>query len=252
MDEENQQGVMVTNVANDNINIVSLLLGQKADANSEIIGTTPLVVAAGNSSLEMVDLLVTSGANVNKPNPKQITPLISACLTGRREVVKYLLEKDAKVNSQTPDGLSAIQGAVLRNDPEMIDLLLSYGVDIEMTSETGITPFWLAAGLGYRESMIALLDAGARCDLDQKSAIDLMELAFRYDMPEAVKLALDAGKELVDLELGTFRALSPLIDDDVFDILTLEGSVASRNLFGGTAPEQVRVQITDARRRIAE
>jgi TonB family protein len=39
--------------------------------------------------------------------------------------------------------------------------------------------------------MMTLLDAGARCDLDQKSAIDLMELAFRYDMPEAVKLALD-------------------------------------------------------------
>lgn len=190
-DKENQQGVMVTNVMDDNLHIVSFLLGQRADANSEIVGTTPLIVAAGNSSLEMVDLLVTSGADVNKPNPKQITPLISACLTGRREVVKYLLEKNAKVNIQTPEGLSAIQAAVLRNDPEMIALLLSYGVDIEMTSKSGITPFWVAAGLGYRKSMITLLDAGARCDLDRKSAIDLMELAFRYDMPEAVKLALD-------------------------------------------------------------
>ena len=106
------------------------------------------------------------------------------------EVVKYLLEKGANVNRKSKDGLSAIEAAVLRNDPEIIDLLLSYNVDIETKDRTGKSPFWLAAMLGYRKSMNILLDAGAQCDLDHEIALELMELAFRYDMPEAVDLAL--------------------------------------------------------------
>jgi argininosuccinate lyase len=71
-------------------------------------------------------------------------------------------------------------------------------------------------------------------------------LAFR-DAHEAVALAVricvDRGCDLADLSLDQMRAELPsvagLIGDDVFEYLTLEGSVASRNHPGGTAPEQV-------------
>jgi len=43
------------------------------------------------------------------------------------------------------------------------------------------------------------------------------------------------------------RDLSPMIDTDVFTVLTLEGSVNARNHLGGTAPEQVRRAIAAAR-----
>ena len=56
-----------------------------------------------------------------------------------------------------------------------------------------------------------------------------------------------AGCDLADLPLAELRAFSPLIGADVFAVLTLEGSVASRDHPGGTAPAQVRA----ARRRRA-
>jgi TonB family protein len=189
-DKENLQNSLVANIAGGNYNTVSFLLDQKAEADGETLGTTPLVMAAGASDVEMVDLLIERGADVNKGNNSQVTPLLSACLTGRMEVVKYLLEKDAEVNAQSQNGLSALQAAVLRNDPELIELLVSYGVNIEEKDESGKTPFWKAAMLGHRESMDTLLLAGATCDLNHKDAIELMELAFRYDMPEAVDLAI--------------------------------------------------------------
>jgi argininosuccinate lyase len=49
------------------------------------------------------------------------------------------------------------------------------------------------------------------------------------------------------LPLAELQAYSPLISDDVFEVLTLEGSVAARNHVGGTAPEQVRLAIARAR-----
>ena len=82
-DAENQQLVMIDNISGNNYNTVSLLLDKKADADKELYGTTPLIVAAGSSSLDVVKLLINSGAKISKTGEKDITPLMSACLTGR-------------------------------------------------------------------------------------------------------------------------------------------------------------------------
>jgi argininosuccinate lyase len=66
----------------------------------------------------------------------------------------------------------------------------------------------------------------------------------------AVKMAVELDKPLASLDLDALRALSPAIGEDVYDVLTPQGAVEARNLLGGTAPAQVRVQIEAARRRI--
>ncbi len=75
-------------------------------------------------------------------------------------------------------------------------------------------------------------------------------LPFR-DAHEAVALAVrhaeGQGCDLSELPLADLRRFSPLIGDDVYAVLTLEGSVASRNHAGGTAPAQVRAAIAAAR-----
>jgi argininosuccinate lyase len=48
--------------------------------------------------------------------------------------------------------------------------------------------------------------------------------------------------------VAELRQFSPLVGDDVHDVLTLEGSVSSRNHPGGTAPAQVRAAIAAARK----
>jgi argininosuccinate lyase len=49
------------------------------------------------------------------------------------------------------------------------------------------------------------------------------------------------------MSLERLRQFSPLIEQDVFAVLTLEGSVAARDHVGGTAPNQVRGHRTRAR-----
>jgi argininosuccinate lyase len=67
----------------------------------------------------------------------------------------------------------------------------------------------------------------------------------------AVRLGIDTSRDLSDLDLTELQALSSVIESDVFTVLTLEGSVAARNHFGGTAPAQVRAAIARAQQRIA-
>ena len=66
----------------------------------------------------------------------------------------------------------------------------------------------------------------------------------------AVRYGLDTGKDLSELSLEELRRFSETIGDDVYAVLTLEGSVAARKHFGGTAPEQVRAAIKRARKRL--
>ncbi|MEY3632022.1 MAG: argininosuccinate lyase, partial [Pseudomonadota bacterium] len=71
-------------------------------------------------------------------------------------------------------------------------------------------------------------------------------LAFR-DAHEAVALAVkagvQAGKDLSEFSLTELQVFSPLIEQDVFKVLQVEGSAAARSHPGGTAPDQVRAQI---------
>jgi len=64
----------------------------------------------------------------------------------------------------------------------------------------------------------------------------------------AVREAEHRRVDLAALELADLRRFSPAIDPDVFDVLTLEGSVARRDHPGGTAPRRVREAIAAARR----
>jgi len=47
------------------------------------------------------------------------------------------------------------------------------------------------------------------------------------------------------------KSFDARIENDVFDVLTLEGSVKARNIIGGTAPEQVRFQVNQLRKLLA-
>ena len=66
----------------------------------------------------------------------------------------------------------------------------------------------------------------------------------------AVKVAIGRGLDLSQLPLVELQALHPAIGEDVFAVLTLQGSLAARNVLGGTAPVQVRAQIERHRARL--
>ncbi|MBW7902296.1 MAG: argininosuccinate lyase [Rhodocyclaceae bacterium] len=66
----------------------------------------------------------------------------------------------------------------------------------------------------------------------------------------AVKRAEELGVDLPQLPLAELQTFSPLIADDVFAVLTVEGSLAARDHVGGTAPNQVRAAVARARARL--
>ena len=88
------------------------------------------------------------------------------------------------------------------------------------------------------------------------TATDLADYLVRKGIPfrdsheivgKAVAKCIDENCDLSELPLAALQAFSSEIDNDVFAILTLEGSVASRDHLGGTAPAQVTQAAARAR-----
>ncbi|KAG1657143.1 Argininosuccinate lyase [Nymphon striatum] len=89
------------------------------------------------------------------------------------------------------------------------------------------------------------------------TATDLADYLVGKDMPfrdahevvgSAVAYGVEQGKDLSEMSLEELQQFSTIITEDVFEVLTLEGSVAARNHLGGTAPEQVKARIAEAKK----
>jgi argininosuccinate lyase len=92
------------------------------------------------------------------------------------------------------------------------------------------------------------------------TATDLADYLVKKGMPfrdaheivaKAVKAAQSHSVDLSELPLAVLQQFSPQIDKDVYDALSLRGSLDARNVLGGTAPAQVRGQIARHRSRLA-
>lgn len=69
---------------------------------------------------------------------------------------------------------------------------------------------------------------------------------------KSVAYGIELNKDLSDMTLDELQQFSSEIDNDVFDILTLEGSVAARDHIGGTAPNQVVFAVDTAKNLLNE
>ena len=96
--------------------------------------------------------------------------------------------------------------------------------------------------------------------LGYMTATDLADYLVRKAVPfrdaheavgRAVRRAVETDRDLSEMSLEELRTFSPVVENDVFEVLTLDGSVAARNHLGGTAPAQVRAAIVRAKAKLA-
>lgn len=93
------------------------------------------------------------------------------------------------------------------------------------------------------------------------TATDLADYLVRKGLPfrdahevvgKAVAFGVDTAKDLSEMTLEELQQFSGMITDDVFEVLTLEGSVAARDHIGGTAPNQVKKAVVTGRELIKD
>ncbi len=101
----------------------------------------------------------------------------------------------------------------------------------------------------------------AACEEGHLTATDLADYLVTKGLPfreahhvvgRIVSFAEEQGLKLWEIPLEKLREFSPLIGEDVYEWLTLEGSVERRKVPGGTAPERVKEALARAREELAQ
>ncbi|TYO97482.1 argininosuccinate lyase [Geothermobacter ehrlichii] len=92
------------------------------------------------------------------------------------------------------------------------------------------------------------------------TATDVADYCVRKGLPfrqahevvgKTVRYCIEQGKDIPELSLDEFRQFSELIDEDIYDFVTLEASVDARKATGGTAKEAVAREIARARQQLS-
>jgi uncharacterized protein len=122
-------------------------------------GFQGLGLAAFFGQVEVVEYLIKSGAKVNIPssNPMHVQPLHSAVAAHHMQISEMLLEAGANVNAVQQDGYTPLHVAAANGQIEMVQLLLCFGAKKNVHLDDGRTPPDLAREKDHPE-IIALLE----------------------------------------------------------------------------------------------
>ena len=117
-------------VENGHCDVVTAILSKKGarlNVKETTFGMTALHVAASKGNKEIVELLLTRGADIEAREDTGRTALHTAAFRGYMEIVKFLLEKGAKINAQTNDGKTPLDWAIINTKIDIAEAIRAAG-----------------------------------------------------------------------------------------------------------------------------
>ncbi|XP_023249504.1 kinase D-interacting substrate of 220 kDa isoform X4 [Seriola lalandi dorsalis] len=159
-------------------------------------GQTPLMVAAEQGNLEIVQELIRRGANVNLDDVDCWTALISAAKEGHIEVVRELLENNANLEHRDMGGWTALMWAAYKGCTDVAELLLEKGANPHITGQYSVYPIIWAAGRGHAEIVHLLLQHGAKVNCSDKYGTTPLIWAARKGHYDSVMHLLAYGADV--------------------------------------------------------
>eukprot|EP00026_Physarum_polycephalum_P003841 Phypoly_transcript_03857.p1 GENE.Phypoly_transcript_03857~~Phypoly_transcript_03857.p1 ORF type:complete len:722 (+),score=129.74 Phypoly_transcript_03857:58-2223(+) len=172
----------------------------------------PLKKAISGGNPKVVELLLESGANVYGVDILGYTPILVAALKGDVEIAKILLAHGADPNvkaNRDEDYVQPIHFAASGGHPQMVKLLLAEGVDVNARTSNNETPFYFAAQNGSVEVARLLLSKGADFNTSQRDTQDTpLLIAIKNGHAGVVRLLLENGAPLPPRKRDTLFLLA--------------------------------------------
>ena len=142
----------------------------KAEKWQDIAGWTPLHFAARSNRKEIVELLITVGADVNVEADNGLTPLHNAAANADKEVAELLIAEGSDVNAKDIAEWTPLHYAAGRGNKEVGELLIANGADVNAKKKYGYTPLDLAIKYKYPVLADLLRKHGAKTGEELKAA----------------------------------------------------------------------------------
>ena len=150
-------------------------------------GNTLLDIAVLKGTLEIVEYLVSAGANVNYRNSSDGTPLVIAIKNEKFDLIAYLLNQGANVNLASQFNDTPLPTAVGRGELEIVKLIVSHGADLNVKNNNKETPLLIALENNYSEIAEYLISKDANVNIKNQGGKYPLHIAAYNENLEVVK-----------------------------------------------------------------
>ncbi|XP_059193234.1 ankyrin-1a isoform X7 [Centropristis striata] len=192
----------------ENLNVAQLLLNRGANVNfTPKNGITPLHIAARRGNVIMVRLLLDRGAQIDAKTKDELTPLHCAARNGHVRIIEILLDHGAPIQAKTKNGLSPIHMAAQGDHMDCVKQLLQYNAEIDDITLDHLTPLHVAAHCGHHRMAKVLLDKGAKPNSRALNGFTPLHIACKKNHMRVMDLLL---KHSASIEAVTESGLTPL------------------------------------------
>lgn len=205
-----QSSDIISMVKNNDLNGANELINAGADLNTkdDMMGYTPLIIAANNGNKEMAELLLSKGADINAQDTRMGYTALMWALNGNNEdLAKFLIDNGADFKIKANDGTTALILAC-GVSPEISKSLLSKGANINARTDKGLGVFSQCITMGMMrgnekitpEFAEFLLSEGA--SINEKNTVGGYKgytplfWAILYDETDVVKFLAEKGADV--------------------------------------------------------
>lgn len=166
-------------------------------------GLTPLNQASYKGKIEIVQYLLSRGADLTIGDNENSRPIHNAAVSGHIDVVMLLLANGADINVQDDNGYTPIMWAVLRGHPELVDSLLSKSANIYLKDNYTRTAFFMAIMNRNVEIARSFVEAGVNVNIVcDEPFLPITWAIFRGDLAMVEMLVANGADVQVTSSLG--------------------------------------------------
>lgn len=172
---------------------------------------TPQIQSGDPAMLQLTQVMLLHGANVNAKDENGRTLLMWVASNGRTDIMHALLQHAADISLQSNRGQSALHYAVDKEQMEAVKVLIKYSINkrsiVNITNSSGSTVMMHASARGLVNIMTLLLHNGASIDLQDNKGQTALHYAVVLERTEAVRVLL---KHHAKLHLKNRNGKTPL------------------------------------------
>jgi ankyrin repeat protein len=151
--------------------------------------------ASQNGHKDIVDFLISKGADLEARTTLGQTPLYAAIYQQKEVTVKQLIEKGADVFAVRNDGETMLHIAAAIGNESIVKLLIAEGLNINIKRRYGITPLHLASVFGHKAVVEILISKGAETNVKNDNGRTPLHLAAASGEMHIVALLTEKGAE---------------------------------------------------------
>ncbi|EAX95716.1 ankyrin repeat protein, putative [Trichomonas vaginalis G3] len=174
--KDEARSALLNALGSNRLELVNLLISLGIDINAKnTFGETPFLFAVGHSSIDIIKLLIAHGVDINAKNEFDFYPIHAAVRRQSTEIVELLILHGANINVKNRPDFYPIHEAVLMDNKDMVRLLISHGADVNQKNDKGITPVYFAIMKDNKEMTELLISNGADINIKNnngKTALD--------------------------------------------------------------------------------